>query len=224
MLARIARTTIRALRRPPLIACVLAALPLAAQAQRRNTISTEPNYWVGLSLGYQNGMNVYDGDTGATWQFGYTSQLRATLEKTLQPGVSLGVSAGFSTAPLTYLSGGGLTGCAFTCNAEADITQYMVFLHGGTGRYGFHGVYELEGGATEFSNFRDKDTNAQLAPTDAKYDLSFGIGAGLEYTLSPTANVYVMPIYDFVLHPQGNNTATSAPRLFTLRAGTRIGF
>lgn len=220
---RMARTGGRAL----LVACGLATLPFGrahAQRGRRNTYSTEPNYWVGLSLGYQNGMTVFDGATGNTWQFGYTSQLRATLEKTLEPGVSLGVSAGFSTAPLTYENFSAIGVCEEGCNAQADITQYMVFLHGSTARTGFHGVYELEAGETEFSNFREKGTNLRLAPTDAAYDFSFGIGGGVEYTLSTTASVYVTPIYDFVLHPQGNNPSASAPRLFTLRAGTRIGF
>jgi hypothetical protein len=57
---------------------------------------------IGLSIGLLDGTTIYDGDTGGRWQIGYTSQIRATLEKTLQRDVAIGISAGYATAPLTY--------------------------------------------------------------------------------------------------------------------------
>jgi hypothetical protein len=209
---------------------LLAALPLGtanAQARRNTRYQTGPDYWVGLSIGYQDGMDVYDGDTGARWQFGYTQQIRATLEKAVQPGVSIGVSAGFSNAPMTYTSGvndANSLACGFQCSATGDITQYIAFVHGGNTGVGFHWNYDLEGGFTEFSNFKTKDSDEKIGPADGKYDFSFGLGGGVGYALSRDIDIYATEIVDFVLHPQGSNTSTSAPRVPIFRVGVRVGF
>lgn len=203
---------------------VLFASPLSAQMGRRGGgTSLDPDYWVGLSYGFVDGTTIYDGNTGTQWRFGYSSQIRATLEKTLQRGFSGGISAGFSNAPLTY-SGNSLNGfCSFSCSATADITQIMAFVHGGSG-IGFHGLYNVEAGFTEFSNFRETTTDTRLDPMNAAYDFSFGLGGGIGYGFSPTTDAYVGEMFDFVLHPQGTTVSSSAPRLMTFRAGFRVGF
>ena len=183
----------------------------------------DPGYWVGLSFGYVDGTTINDGDTGTQWRFGYTSQVRATLEKTLQRGVTLGASAGFSDSPLTYVSGfvDPHTNCVGACDATANVTQLMAFIHGG-GSTGFHFVYDLEGGLTEFSKFRTK-LNEDPLPPSTKYDFTFGFGGGLGYGFSQISDIYVSEMTDLVLHPS-NGTSTSAPRLFQFRAGFRVGF
>jgi hypothetical protein len=190
---------------------------------RRGGYVAEPDYWVGLSIGYVDGTTVNDRDTGSSWQFGYTAQIRATLEKTVQRGITVGASAGFSTAPLTYYSGflDPRTNCIGSCDANANITQVMAFVHGGEG-LGFHFVYNLEGGVTEFSDFRVRSTDASLPPSN-KYDFTFGFGGGLGFGLSPTASIYVDEMTDLVVHPSGG-TNTTAPRLYTFRGGFRVGF
>ena len=209
---------------------VLPVFARTADAQMpppRTSYGGEPDYWVGLSLGYLEGMSVNDGTTGSTWQFGYTSQIRATFEKTIQRGVTVGVGAGFSTAPLTYQSGNGFNSfnnCGGTCRANADITQYLAYIRGGGG-VGFHALYTLETGITEFSNFREQATNATLDPTSPAYDFTFGLGGGLGFGFSPTVDGYVGEQFDIILHPQGpNTTSASAPHQFTLRGGFRVGF
>lgn len=202
---------------------LLAALPIAAQFPRPRTTYTGPQYWVGLSFGLLDGTTIYDGDTGGRWQFGYTSQIRATLEKRLQAGVTAGISAGYATAPLTYTPAIATGSCGFQCDATGDVTQYMAFIHGGAG-LGFHFIYTLEGGVTQFGNFRAKVDDSKLPPTDAKYDFSFGLGGGVGYGLSTTSDIYVSAIEDYVLHSQGTNNSSSAPRLGSVRAGFRIGF
>lgn len=191
--------------------------------QPRQGFESDPDYWVGLSIGYVDGTTVDDGDTGSTWRFGYTAQVRATLEKTIQRGVTVGASAGFSSPPLTYFSGSfdPRTNCLGSCEANADVTQLMAFVHGGAG-VGFHFVYNLEGGVTEFSNFRVRSTDTELPPSN-KYDFTFGFGGGLGFGLSPTSDIYVDEMTDLVLHPS-NGGSTTAPRLFTFRAGFRVGF
>jgi hypothetical protein len=198
---------------------------VSAQIGRRGYART-PQYWVGLSYGYMDGTTITDGSSGQVWRFGYSSQIRATAEKAIQGGASVGISAGFANAPLVYTGGsfignGAEIGCN-GCDATADITQYMAFLHGGSG-VGFHGVYNLEAGATQFSNFRAKTGNEDLR-VPSKYDFSFGFGGGLGYGFSPTTDGYVAEMLDLVLHDQGSTVSSSAPRFMTFRLGFRVGF
>jgi hypothetical protein len=198
---------------------------LGITARPANAQVKNPDYWVGLSIGYMEGITTTDDATGATWQFGYTGQIRATLEKTLQRGTTVGIAAGFANAPLTYTSGS-FGGCG-QCQATANVTQYTIFVQGGGGGSygGFHGLYTLETGVTQFSDFQEKSSGADLQPGAASYDATFGLGGGVGYTLSPTADLYVGEMVDFVLHHQSSAVAAqSAPRFFTLRAGFRVGF
>lgn len=208
---------------------VAAAAPTAARAQGRSSrrgSDTGPGYWVGLSYGFIDGTTISDGNSGDTWQFGYTSQIRATLEKTMDRNFAIGVAAGFSTAPMTFSSSATSpinTGCLAGCAANADITQYLGYIRSGGG-LGFHGLFSLEGGATEFSRFRDKANGASLPPTGGTYDFTIGFGGGIGYGVSTISEIYAEDQYDFVLHPEGANTTTSAPRLMVIRVGGRIGF
>jgi hypothetical protein len=209
------------------LASVVLAASAGAQVGRRGQYAADPGYWVGLSVGYVTGLTTTDNQTNATWAFGYSAQLRATLEKSLQPGVSIGISAGFSNPSLTYYGAGFDPTCPGPCQAHADVTQYLAFLHGGLGgrNIGFHGIYTLEGGVTQFANFRDVLTDTQLGASSSSYDLTFGIGGGFGYTLSPTMEAYAEEVGDFILHQQSSQvTSQSAPHTFTLRAGLRVGF
>ena len=205
---------------------IAGSLPASAQFPRpRPGVGIDPPYWVGLSYGYVSGTTISDPSSATTWEFGYTSQLRASIEKTIQPGVTLGASAGFATAPLTYISSSFSAACGGQCAANADITQYMAFVRAGGG-LGVHFVYSLEAGMTEFSKFRTRDGNASLEPNTAKYDFSVGFGGGIGYGFSRTAEAYAGEQGDWVFHPQGSaaGTNTNAPRMYTFRAGLRLGF
>lgn len=200
---------------------VLAATTAAAQGPRIPRGGTgEPGYWVGLSYGYLDGTSMNDAATSSHWSFGYSSQIRATLEKTIQRGVSLGVSAGFATAPMTYR--GFTNACLGGCAATADITQWLAYVRGGSGM-GFHGMYNLEAGITQFGHFRDKATGNDLA-SGSSSDFTFGLGGGLGYGFAPNMDVYVGEQWDMILHSQGDATDTDAPRQLTFRIGFRIGF
>jgi hypothetical protein len=203
------------------------AVPVGAQIGPRLPrpgSGAEPSYWVGLSYGYMEGISLNDESSASTWQFAYSSQIMGTFEKTIQRGVTVGVSAGFSSANLTY-SGTSLNNpCGLSCDATADITQYLAFVRGGGG-LGFHGNYSLEAGMTQFSKFRARTTGNDLPPTGSKYDLTFGFGAGLGYGFSPTTDMYVAEQFDLVLHPQApGGESRSVPRVMTFRAGFRVGF
>jgi hypothetical protein len=205
---------------------VAAASTTHAQIGRRRTGPEQPSYWVGLSLGYVDGTSMSDDATGAEWRFGYTSQIRATFEKALQGGSSIGISAGFSTAPLSYTSGTSASSACFgTCDARADVTQILAFFHGVSGgQIGLKFFYQGEAGVTEFGNFRERTTDAKLPPSSASNDFTFGLGGGFSYGLSPIADIYAGEMWDIVLHPQATQESQSAPRMLTFRAGVRIGF
>src|SRR3954469_16699517 len=161
--ARPATNTRNEMLRRILCSMILLSIAVTAQAQigrSRPTASPEPGYWVGLSIGYMEGITTTDEATGATWRFGYTSQLRATFEKTVSPGTTVGLAAGFATGPLTYYAANQFTpACPSSCAARADITQYLAFVRsGGGGGWGFGSrfrpTFNAEGGVTRFSNFR----------------------------------------------------------------------
>ncbi len=212
-----------------LCACVaLGATTSAAQFPRRGSggIGSDPDYWVGIDYGYQGGMTVNDA-TGAEWDIGYTSQLRATFAKTIQHQISVGVAAGFSTPTLTYIPGvdgsGNSFTCAFECTAKADVTQWLAFLRYGSG-LGIHGVGSLEAGITSFGNFREASTGDQLPPTSSANDFTFGLGGGVGYGFTPTIDGFIAENFDIVLHSEGANVTGDAPRFFTFRVGLRAGF
>ena len=202
---------------------VLFAATTQAQIRRQpQNVSRDPDYWVGLSLGYIDGITLSDDRTGAIWQFGYTSQIRATVEKTIARGATFGLSAGFANAPLTYESGT-FNGICGQCRADADINQYTVFIRGGGGQ-GFRGLYEIEGGVTQFTNFREHDSDTRLEPVNGTYDATFGFGGGVAYGFSRTTDVYIGEMLDLVLHRQSAAVEQRAPRVFTFRGGFRFGF
>ena len=206
---------------------LLATLSGAAGAQvgRRAPQTAGPAYWVGLSYGFVDGTTIGDGPTKTVWDFGYTTQIRATFEKTIQRGVAIGASAGFSTAPLRYTNADFTSPCGgASCTARADVTQWLAFLHAGGANLGFHGEYNLEAGVTQFSHFRDRASGVTLPPTSTSSDFTFGFGGGLGYRFSQIVDAYVGEEFQFVLHPQGDTPETNAPRFTSFRAGFRMGF
>lgn len=194
-----------------------------AQIRRQpQNINSDPDYWVGLSLGYADGLTLNDDQTGSTWQFGYSTQIRATLEKTISRGATVGISAAFANVPLTYVSNNFNSFCG-ECTADADINQYTAFVRIGGGA-GFHGMYQLEGGVTQFTNFRERSSQTRLDPQTGTYDATFGFGGGVSYGFSRTSDIYAGEMLDFVFHRQGSTVEQQAPRVFTFRGGFRFGF
>ena len=210
------------------VALCLTGSTSSAQFPRRGGvgqgIGSDPDYWVGLEYGYQGGMTVFDGATESEWDFGYTSQIRATFAKTIARGVAVGIAAAFSQPSLTYYPGFSGSGCdpTFGCTAKADVTQYLVFLQGGTG-LGLHLVYTIDAGITQIGNFRD-EFGDPLPPTSTANDFSFGLGGGAGYGINKTMDAYIAENADLVLHSQGGTVQQNAPHIFTLRLGFRAGF
>jgi opacity protein-like surface antigen len=96
-------------------------------------------------------------------------------------------------------------------------------VHAGGAGLGFHGLYNLEAGITQFGHFKDKATGTDLA-SGSSNDFTFGFGGGLGYGFAPNMDMYVGEQWDIILHSQGDATETEAPRQLTFRIGFRVGF
>lgn len=168
---------------------------------------------------------VTDGSTGSTWDFGSGSTIyRATLEKTIQPGSAFGVAAGYAPVALRYTTSNPLAGGCTTCDATAQIYQALAFFHSGAGA-GFHQIIELTVGSTIYSDFKEKSTGAQLAPTKADPDLSFSFAYGFGYGFSPGTDIEIIQELGDALHQKTNlpSNANSLNRISVTRIGLRWG-
>jgi hypothetical protein len=202
---------------------LIAAQAVAGAQYPRNPRTQMPtsNYYVGLSYGLYELGTLEDGKTGNEWNFGYTTQLAATLEKTLSGGGAIGVIAGFASPRLTYRPIG--TFDPTCCTAKADVTQLLATARLGGGFYGFRSSIVIDAGATQFANFRDAATDLKLTGGGA-WDPTFGTGYELGVALTPKTDVYFSFSFLFVLHDQGNAVSTTPPFNHTMKIGVRQGF
>jgi len=202
---------------------LLCASTLDAQIIRRPARSAEPPAWVGLGIGLTQGFDVADGSTGSTWNFGSSVQYRASLEKRVQGGATIGVSANFASVPLTY-TGGGVSGCPAGCDASANLTQVLGLFRAGGG-LGFHQVIELAGGATAYSNFHAQSGGAKLPPTGSDIDATFAFGYGFGFGFSPGTEIAVTQEFSTAVHQRTGLSASenNLPRIYTTRFGLRVG-
>ena len=156
-----------------LLPLVLAA-DAGAQIIRPGLRFGEPSAWVSFGAAVTNTFDVHDGTTNSIWEFGDATQYAVSLEKAMSgSGVTLGVRGTHARVPLFY-RGDVLT------DADANVSQVMAVLHVASGQ-GFHSVLELSAGATIFSNFRSRSTDARLAPTSPDTDFAFAFGWGAGY-------------------------------------------
>lgn len=182
------------------------------------------DYWVGLSWGLYELGTYTDGRTNTEWHFGYTTQLSATLEKTLSAGAAIGVEAGFASPRLDYVPTGSFFTCSTsTCTAKADVTQYLATARVAAGAYGLRSSFTIKAGATQFANFRDEATSVKL-PGGGHWDPTFGTGYGFGLALSPKTDVYFETALLFVFHDQGTTVSATPPINYTLKLGLRQGF
>ena len=222
------------MRRYTLIVFLLAISAQSVSAQRRRPSAIrygEPGYWFSAGVGLFNGPGVNDGRTASSWDFGNSSNLqyRASLEKTVGSGSSLGIAGTYSRVPFTYSSGGvpttGTTGtqCA-RCDAHLDMTTLVGVFRAGAG-VGFHQVIELSGGAVFYQNLKEDNGGAKLAPGSGNVDPIFSIGYGLGYGFSNRMQINFVPEYAIAIHersglPNGvSNTNSTRSYRLSLRMG-----
>lgn len=207
------------------LSVLLVPLTLPAQIMRIK-VERDPSAWTSLSVGMVDMSGVEDRESKSVWQFGQGIQYRVSLERALRGQSGFGVVATFAQMPLTYEQDAPLTGtvpCTSPCDATANIYSVSGGFHGGGGA-GIHQVIQLNVGATMFGNFREDSTGAALPPTEGDVDLSFTIGYGIGYTLSPRLQASLVQEFGFIVHPgNGSGSSSSAVQVRVMRLGVRYG-
>lgn len=212
----------------PAIAVALLSSSAGAQIIRAPQQPRERTAWTSLSFGFMQLDDVVDGTTGSQWLFGSTVQYRATIEKTVQRGSTIGMSGSFARVPLTYvpLTGVAPVECDPSCDADATVTQLFATFHAGAGGIiGFHQVIDLGVGATGYSSFRARNAGTKLPPTTLDADLTISIGYGFGYSLSPDMQVDLVQEYVLSMHQRTGLAGGEGTlgRHYTTRLGVRFG-
>lgn len=181
----------------------------------------DPQYWVSGGAGLQQGFDLVDGTTGVRWVLSDATQYGLAIDRTITGGTSFGVRATTARVPLRYvptLAGGA------TREADANVSQAFALVHVASGR-GLHSVLELGAGATIYSNFRERGTDATLAPAKADVDFSFVFGYGIGYTFSRAFQVDVVQDLATSLHQKAGLSAgdNSSVRISGTRLVARYG-
>jgi hypothetical protein len=203
---------------------LFALLPLViageagAQIIRPGMRFSEPSAWVSFGAALTNTFDVHDGTTNSIWSFGDATQYAVSVEKPISgSGVTLGLRGTHARVPLFY-SGNTNT------DADANVSQVMAVLHIASGQ-GFHSVLELSAGATIFSNFRSRTTDARLEPTSPDADFAFAFAYGFGYNFSPTFAIDVVQDQSTSLHQKSGLGASegSSNRFTSTRFVARFG-
>jgi hypothetical protein len=214
---------------------LLALATHQASAQRRRPSAVrygEPGYWFSAGAGLFSGPGVNDGKTASTWDFGNSmnAQYRASLEKTVGSGSTIGVAGTFAHVPFVYYSGGvitpagtGGTQCA-QCNAHLDMSTLMGVFRAGAG-IGFHQVIELSGGAVFYRNLKEDAGGAKLAPSGGNTDPIFAIGYGLGYGFNNRTQFNFVPEYAIAIHERSglSNGVSNTNSTRSYRLSLRVG-
>jgi hypothetical protein len=203
---------------------LFALLPLViageagAQIIRPGMRFGEPSAWVSFGAALTNTFDVHDGTTNSVWSFGDATQYAVSLEKPISgSGVTFGLRGTHARVPLFY-SGNTNT------DADANVSQVMAVLHVASGQ-GFHSVLELSAGATIFSNFRSRTTDARLEPTSPDADFAFAFGYGFGYNFSPTFAIDFVQDQSTSMHQKTGLSASegSSNRFTSTRLVVRLG-
>ena len=206
------------------LSILLLSSPLGAQIIR-GAAQRDPTAWTSFAVGLLDIADVEDDDTRSVWSFGQGLRYRASLEKALSGQSGLGVVATFSQIPLTYSRATilGTGACPDACDATANIWSVSGGFHAGGG-LGLHQVIQVGIGATMWGNFREKDGGAALPPAKMNVDLSFDLGYGIGYTLSPRAQASLVQEFGFIVHPgNGSGSSSSTVQNRVMRLGIRYG-
>ena len=197
---------------------LLLAGEAGAQIIRPGIRFSEPAAWVSFGAALANTFDVRDGTTNSVWQFGDATQYAVSIEKPISgSGVTFGVRGTYARVPLFY------SGSTFT-DADANVSQVMAVVHAANGRQ-FHSVLELSAGATIYSNFRSRSTDARLEPTSPDADFAFAFGYGFGYNFSPTFAIDVIQDQSTSLHQKAGLAASesSSNRFTSTRIVARFG-
>ena len=188
----------------------------------------DPKVFISASIGWMSQEVVYDGRSGAAWEFGDDVQYRGSLEFEISPGSSLGVVVSHARLPMRFVTLAGFTppdACPTgACYGDADVQQLMGMFRN-VGRAGFHQVVEFQAGVTRWGNFENRN-GEELIPGDRDVDFAWSAGYGFGYGLTRATSLAVVFDYGSAIHQNDNlsgNVRSTVPQ-FTSRLSLRVGF
>jgi hypothetical protein len=216
----------------PLVVMLYSTFTPVAGAQIIRAAPGNPSVFVQSSIGFMQAETIFDGSSGAAWDFGSALQFRVSLEKSIGQGSSVGVAVARASMPLNYnvlRSGDGTTGCtdpnAIRCSAEATLTTLgLTFTASGT--TGFHQVLNLNAGVNILDDFREDGTGKELAPIGGDKDLYISAGFGAGYGISNHFAVTLVQDAGFLLHQRTGleGDRNDFHRVLITRLSLRIAF
>ena len=176
----------------------------------------EPDSWIAGSVVFTNAMGLRDDDRGSYWTVGGVTGYRISIDKSLNPGTTIGVAVTF-TNPAIAVSGGTL--CPAGCNATGQFVTYALTYRTSQFTPGLASVAELSGGVVRPGNLRERTTGATVAPDRTIPFLA--IGGGIAFTTSSRWQIELMQEYSSTF--AGGGLGGAATQWMT-RLGLRIGF
>jgi hypothetical protein len=203
----------------------LALVPLfiaadaGAQVIRRG-FSNDPAAVVSFGVARQSAFSVRDGASESTWHFGDATQYTGSFERSLGPGLSLGLSGNMSRVPVSVSSSiAGNSG-----DADVVMSQAFATLYATSGR-AFHSVLEGDIGATIYSNFQPRAGSTALVPKGTDADFAFALGYGFGYSFSPRFSIDFVQTLATSLHQKTGLSAgdESSVRINSSRLVARFG-
>lgn len=201
-------------------------LLVCAQAARAQIIDRggggrrfgQPNAWASLGIGWLQQGGLCDPGSNTCWNFGNAAQWRASIEKPMGRGATIGAAATTARVPLIYRS----TGACNNCDADANVSQYLGQLHLGGGT-GIQQAIDFTAGATVFTNFREAATGAKLDPAKAVTNFSFSISYGFAVPIRQNFLVALSQEYGQIIGKRiAGRSSNTAPQNIT-RLGARVG-
>ena len=194
-----------------------AAAPAGAQIIRVPR-SAEPAVWTSLGIALFQTQGLTDGRTNAVWDLGRSSavQYRGSIEWAIRNQSSIGIVGTYARLPFRYFHRSTTEQPPVPCDgcdAHVDVTSLALQFHAGGGP-GLHQVLQAQGGITRYSNLR-ADDGPRLAPR-ADQDLSFALGYGFGYSISPRFQISIVQEFGAALHQReglaGNEGSTIQQR------------
>jgi len=211
-----------------LVSILVCAMSAGGQVIRRPATVREPPWWASFIVAYSSSHTISDGSTHSDWEFGSTTPYGVALEKSLQPGTSIGASASFAQAPLVYRSTGGIgpLNCPTSCEATANVTQLVAVLRSESRNLlTLRFAREFGLGMIAYSNFRDQAAGAKLPPSNPDLDFLFTFGTDLGFNFTQTSSIEIGFGTGFSVHHRTGLAANADALhpLFGVRLGARFG-
>lgn len=222
------------MRRTSLMLLMLTFIAGSLSAQRPRVYRTgDPDLWVSGGVAGFTGQGVNDGATASTWDFGNSTnwQYRASLEKNIGGGSTIGLSGTYAHVPFVYSADlltpqpAGVSGTRCSqCDAHLNMMTLLGTFHFGGGA-GFHQVIELNGGIVSYQNLKRDTDGAELAG-GGNIDPLFSLGYGVGYGFGNRTQIDFVPDYSIAIHERSglSNGVSNTNSMRSLRLSIRMGF